>query len=236
MQFRLLQWLLAEYQKGNSRIVSLINAREIHFIPAVNPDGLEYDIKGNEYQMWRKNRKRNSNGSYGVDLNRNYGFDWGKGGSSSNPNSDTYMGTTPFSEPETQSIKNYVESLSRVKILLSYHTYSSLILYPWGGRNERIEDNRDYQTFTKMASKMAAWTGYTPEQSSELYIATGDTCDWAYGERGIFAFTFELDPRDGWGSDGFYPGDEIIASVVDKNKEPLLYMVDLADDPHRALQ
>lgn len=232
---RLLKWLLLEYKKGNTRVVELINSREIHLIPAVNPDGLEYDISGTNYRMWRKNRKRNHDGSYGVDLNRNYGYGWGTGGSSKNPNSDTYMGTTPFSEPETQAIKNYVESLSRVKILLSYHTFSSLILYPWGHLYDKIPSEKDYNTFVRMAQKMAEWTGYTPQQSSELYIASGDTCDWAYGEKGIFAFTFELDPRDQWSGGGFYPGDEIIESVVTKNSQPFLYLIELADNPHRAL-
>ena len=82
---------------------------------------------------------------------------------------------------------------------------------------------------------MATWTGYTPQQSADLYVASGDTCDWAYGERGIFAFTFELDPRDSWGGAGFYPGDEVIDSVVEKNKEPFLYLINLADNPHRVL-
>ncbi len=232
---RLLKWLLAEYKKGNRKVIDLVNSREIHMIPAVNPDGLEYDISTNKYKMWRKNRKQNHDGTYGVDLNRNYGFGWGTGGSSKNPNSDTYMGTSPFSEPESKAIKNYVESLKKIKILLSYHTFSSLILYPWGHLDNKIPNQKDHQTFVKMAETMAQWTGYTPQQSAELYIASGDTCDWAYGEHGIFAFTFELDPRDQWSGGGFYPGDEILDSVVAKNTEPFLYLIGLADNPHRAL-
>ncbi len=232
---RLLQWLLSEYEKGNTKVVELVNSREVHIIPAVNPDGLEYDISTSQYKMWRKNRRPNHDGTSGVDLNRNYGFGWGTGGSSKNPNSDTYMGTTPFSEPETQAIKSYVESLKKVKILLSFHTFSSLILYPWGHLNEHVPNEKDAKTFIKMAETMATWNGYTPQRSSDLYIASGDTCDWAYGERGIFAFTFELDPRNSWGGGGFYPGDEIIESVVAKNKEPFLYLIGLADNPHRVL-
>jgi carboxypeptidase T len=232
---RLLQGLLSEYQKGNPEAVNLIQSREIHMIPAVNPDGLEYDVSGSSYKMWRKNRRRNADGTYGVDLNRNYGYGWGTGGSSKNPNSDTYMGTTPFSEVETQAMKRYVESLPRLKILLSYHTFSSLILYPWGHLNDPVPNQRDRSVFVTMAQKMAQWTGYTPEQASDLYIASGDTCDWAYGEKGIFAFTFELDPRDQWGGGGFYPGDDIIDSVVQKNMRPFLYLIDLADNPYRAL-
>lgn len=231
---RLAEWLLQQYAAGDARIQALVNEREIHIIPAVNPDGLEFDISGSGYKMWRKNRKRNSDGTYGVDLNRNYSYKWGTGGSSSNPRSDTFKGPMPFSEPETQAIQTYVKSLTRAKVLLSFHTFSELILYPWGHSNDSIANQRDRQVFEKMAGKMATWNNYEPKQASGLYIASGDTTDWAYGELGIFAFTFELDPKQQWDG-GFYPGDEVIAGVVEKNKKPFLYLIDLADDPYRAL-
>ncbi|MFN8790790.1 MAG: M14 family metallopeptidase [Bdellovibrionales bacterium] len=232
---RLTEWILDQYQKGDSRIVELLQNREIHIWPAVNPDGLEYDISGNDYKMWRKNRTRNSDGTFGVDLNRNYSFKWGTGGSSSNPRSDTYKGPTPFSEPETQAVKKYVESMKSLKVLLSFHTFSELILYPWGHTRSAVDKSQDRLVYTKMAEKMASWNNYKPMQASELYIASGDTTDWAYGERGIFSFTFELDPSEQWNG-GFYPGDEIIQNVVDKNKEPFLYLIDYADNPYRVLE
>ncbi len=231
---RLAEWLLQQYSAGNARIQALVDEREIHIIPAVNPDGLEFDISGFRYKMWRKNRNLNSDGTYGVDLNRNYGYKWGTGGSSSNPRSDTFKGPAPFSEPETQAIQAYVKSLNRAKVLLSFHTFSELILYPWGHSKDSIANPKDLQVFEKMANQMATWNKYKPMQASDLYIASGDTTDWAYGELGIFAFTFELDPKQQL-IGGFYPGDEIIEGVVEKNKEAFLYMIDLADDPYRAL-
>jgi carboxypeptidase T len=231
---RLAEWLLQQYSAGNARVQTLVNEREIHIIPAVNPDGLEFDISGFRYKMWRKNRNLNSDGTYGVDLNRNYGYKWGTGGSSANPRSDTYKGPAPFSEPETQAIQAYVKSLNRAKVLLSFHTFSELILYPWGHSKDSIANPKDLQVFEKMANQMATWNKYKPMQASDLYIASGDTTDWAYGELGIFAFTFELDPKQQL-IGGFYPGDEIIEDVVEKNKEAFLYMIDLADDPYRAL-
>jgi carboxypeptidase T len=231
------EYFLSEYRKGNPRIVNLLNGRDIHIIPAVNPDGLEYDVAGGSYKFWRKNRSRNSDGTYGVDLNRNYGYQWGTGGSSGNTSSDTYKGPRAFSEPETLAVKNYVESHQNITILLTFHTFSELILYPWGYKYPGIDISRDQQVHQKMAEKMADWNHYTPQQSSALYQASGDTTDWAYGEHKIISFTFELDPsNNGWGgSNGFYPGAGVIPDVQRKNLEPVLYLLEYADNPYRVL-
>ena len=174
----LAKYLISEYRNGNERIQRLVNSRDIHIIPVVNPDGVEYDVKTGQYQMWRKNRSRNSDGTFGVDLNRNYGFQWGTGGSSTNTNSETYMGTKPFSEIESAAIKNYIEANANITTLLSFHSFSKLILYPWGHKYSSIETDQDKRIHETMARKMSEWNGYTPEQSSELYIASGDTTDW----------------------------------------------------------
>lgn len=227
---------LADNYGKDPTITDLLNKRDIYIIPMVNPDGAEWDISTGSYKMWRKNRARNGNNScQGVDLNRNYGYGWGTGGSSNSPCSDIYMGPKAFSEPETQAIKSFVESKHNAKVLLSFHTYSELVLYPWGGSSDPVPNQLDRDTFKKMAETMAGWNGYTPEQASDLYIASGDTTDWAYGTLGIFAFTFELSPRDSWGGGGFYPGVGAIASSFQANLKPVLYMIDLADDPHRAV-
>lgn len=249
------QYLVNEYRKGNQRVINLVNSRDIHIIPVVNPDGMEYDISGKKYKMWRKNRSRNSDGTFGVDLNRNYGFQWGTGGSSKDTTDETYMGTAPFSEVETQAVKNYVEAHTNITILLSVHTFSKLILYPWGHSNNSIGVASDRQVHEKMAQTMAQWNGYKPQQSSDLYIASGDTTDWSYGVHKIISFTFELDPDgnagmggvsdflkpkcEGWmtpGCAGFYPGQAQIQPIFNKNIEPFLYMLEYADNPYRSLQ
>lgn len=238
MPLMLAQYLVEQYKAGNERIVGLMNSRDIHIIPMVNPDGAEFDIQDGSYKMWRKNRSRNANGTFGTDLNRNYSYKWGTGGSSTNPNSDTYMGTKPFSEPETINIKNYVEANTNITTLLSFHTYSQLILYPWGHKYDGIENTKDAKVFETMAKKMAEWNKYTPQQASDLYIASGDTTDWAYGEHKIFAFTFELDPSQasgGFGGGGFYPGASVIQPVFNKNLEPALYLMEYADNPYRTV-
>jgi carboxypeptidase T len=160
---------------------------------------------------------------------------WGTGGSSDDTSSDIYKGTEPFSEAETQVIRDFVRShRDNTKILLTFHTFSELILYPWGHSYDGIPKTEDRQVFEKMARTMAQWNGYTPQQASDLYIASGDTTDWAYGELGMFAFTFELSPKSMWNG-GFYPGARIIDQVFEANLKPCLYMIELADNPYRVL-
>jgi carboxypeptidase T len=213
---------------------ALLESRDIWIVPMVNPDGVEWDIASNRYRNWRKNRRNNGNGTYGVDLNRNYGFRWGTGGSSRDPASDVYMGTEPFSEPETRVIRDFVRARSNAKTLLTFHTFSELILYPWGHTHQRLGNERDRAVFETMAQTMSQWNGYRPQSASDLYIASGDTVDWAYGELGIFAFTFELSPKSLWDG-GFYPGAGVIDRVFEANIQPCLYLIEVADDPYRVL-
>lgn len=232
---RIIEDILNRYGNEDARIMALLDGRDLHFIPAVNPDGLEFDIATGSYKYWRKNRAQNRNGSYGVDLNRNYGHGWGTGGSSSDPNSDVYMGPSAFSEPETRAIRDYVEANKNLTVLLSFHTFSQLILYPWGAKYDGIENSNDRQVHEVMAKKMSEWNGYTPQQASDLYVASGDTTDWSYGTHRIISFTFELDPSQRAGQGGFYPGAGIIANVVQKNINPVLYLIEYSDNPYRVL-
>jgi carboxypeptidase T len=91
-----------------------------------------------------------------------------------------------------------------------------------------------------MAETMAAWNGYEPMQAADLYVASGDTVDWAFGQEGIVGFTFELDPQNTFMTQidpksGFYPGQGIIQQVFNKNLQPALYLIDMADNPYRAV-
>ncbi len=232
------KYLVANYAT-NADIKRLVDSREIYVAPIINPDGHVYDYRnGIRGQMWRKNRRANGDGSYGVDLNRNYSWGWGTGGSDTNTRSDVYMGTAPFSEAETQNVKAFVDMQPRMTTLLSTHTFSELILYPWGGTYDKIGEKQgnpaDLPVFEKMARDMSAWNKYTPQQSSDLYIASGDTTDWAYGTHGIFAFTFELSPSSMFGG-GFYPSPAVIEPTFNANLKPLLYMLEFANDPRRVL-
>ncbi len=229
------QRLLSLYQSGDAEAVRLINSRDIQIVPMVNPDGAEYDVSGGGYRTWRKNRASNSDGTMGVDLNRNYAQGFGGEGASDNTDDETYHGPAAFSEPETRAVKDWVDSNPNTATLLTVHTYSQLILYPWGGSYDKVPDGRDGQVFETMAKKMATWNGYDPMQASQLYIATGDTCDWAYSAHKIFAFTFELDPNQ-FSFGGFYPGQDKVPGIFEKNVKPMMYLIEMADNPYRAIE
>src|SRR5690606_9786063 len=114
----------------------LVDNTEMYFIPCINPDGYIYNETTDPFGggLWRKNRWKGDDGMvYGVDLNRNYGYEWGadNSGSSPQPNGQTFRGTGPFSEPETQAVKFFCDS-HQFRIALNYHTYGNLLIHPWG--------------------------------------------------------------------------------------------------------
>lgn len=235
MPLILAQQLVASYKAGDERVKRYLDSRSIYIIPVVNPDGAEHDIASGNYRMWRKNTRKNNDGSMGVDLNRNYDHHWGTVGISHNPRSDVYCGPSAFSEPETQAVRDFFDSHPNITIMQSYHTFSELILYPWGHTHDKITKEPDYQVHSTMAQKMSEWNQYTPQQSSDLYLTSGDTSDWSYGVRGIISFTFELDPASIF-SGGFYPGQSYIQPVFKKNWEPALYLIEYADNPYRVTE
>lgn len=219
--------------RADPEVAALLKTRDIYIAPLVNPDGAEFDIEGGEYRWHRKNMRPNPDGTMGTDLNRNYDSHWGESGTSDRPGDDTYGGPKPFSEPESQAVKAFIEARSNIKVMVSYHTYSELILYPWSYTETRLDDARALKAYQEMARQMASWTGYDAKQSAELYPSSGDTCDWAWEHRKIFCFTFELTPKS-WSGGGFYPGPGAIEPTTQKNIPPVLYLSRLADDPWRA--
>jgi carboxypeptidase T len=211
-------YLLAEHLVTNANqppIRQWLQKGEIWVAPMVNPDGHEFSRT--QDRLWRKNRRTNVDGSIGVDPNRNYGYMWGTlniNTSSHVPSDQTYVGPRAFSEPETQAVRNLV-ARELFRGVITYHSFSQLILYPWGYTLEPIPDSSDASTMTKLAKRMQQLirgvhgTTYTPQQSSQLYLTAGDTTDWTYGEYGIPSFTIELRP-DSIQNGGFIlPPDQI---------------------------
>jgi len=131
-----------------------VDNREIFICPNVNPDGTEYD-RSQDFDYWRKNRRINTDPDCpGVDLNRNYGYEWGGGGASPYECDETYMGASAFSEPETQRVRDFVTAHPNVTSLLTLHTYSELVLFPWGHTYQHMSEP-DYSIHKTMARRMA---------------------------------------------------------------------------------
>ena len=236
--------LFTDSYGSDSRITSVVNSRELWIVPTVNPDGSEYDIATGSYRSWRKNRQPNSGSSYvGTDLNRNWGYNWGCcGGSSGTTSSDTYRGPSAFSAPETSALRNFVNSrvvggTQQLKANIDFHTYSQLVLWPYGYTTANTATGMSldqYNTFATIGQQMAATNGYTPEQSSDLYITDGDSIDWMWATHGIWAYTFEMYPGSASGG-GFYPPDEVIGAQTSRNRDAVLILSEYADCPYRAI-
>lgn len=215
-------YILEKYET-DPEIKTLIDNTEMYFIPIVNPDGYQYNISYNPNGggMWRKNRRINSSG-YGVDLNRNFGFGWGfdDEGSSPYPTSETYRGTAPFSEPETQIVKEFCEA-HNFKIALNYHSYSNLLLYPWGYIPELCPDDPVFYEYSK---RMTVDNHYTyGNTSTTIYPSNGGSDDWMYGEQTTKPKILAYTPEAGTQDDGFWPAvDRIIPQCQENMIQSLL--------------
>ncbi len=174
-------------------ITNSINNLDIWIIPLVNPDG--YNYSRTVYSLWRKNRRYFPYwGTYGVDLNRNYGGssdgspygEWCTvvGGTSNNPNNETYCGPEVFSENEIRAVKSLLDSVDFV-VSISYHTYAGAVLYPWGYTANSAPDSAYLEYLaTQMASQMVTENNnpYVAIQAPDIgYTAAGDSDDWIYG-------------------------------------------------------
>lgn len=219
-----LNLLLAGYGQ-DPYLTYLVNNRQIWLIPIVNPDGLEYVF--NHDLWWRKNRRRNDDGSFGVDLNRNYGYKWGSNdvGSSPNPRSSTYRGTAPFSEPETAALRDFVLT-RRFRTSLSYHSYGRLMIYPWG---YAMAKTPDHNSFVALADSNVAYNDYLPGLAIETvgYFVNGDSDDWLYGEQTLKPKIFALTPEVGT---QFHPDTTEIDQLIRENRGANLFMTYVAGE------
>jgi carboxypeptidase T len=207
---------------------NLLKGRQIYIFPSLNPDGSEYDIATGQYRFWRKNRQPNAQ-AVGTDNNRNYSYKWGCcGGSSGNGGSETYRGPSPLSTPEDARLSDFMVAHPNVKTGISYHTYGDLVMWPYGYTYTDIPPDMstiDHATFVAMGTEVARTTGYTPQQSSDLYITDGDWNDWMYGALHRYPLTIEMTCCT------FYPGDEIIPTESRRNHPAAIFIASIADCP-----
>lgn len=172
-------WYVLENYGSNPELTYIVDHMQLYFVPCINPDGYVYNqtTNPNGGGMWRKNRRLNSGGSYGVDLNRNYSYGWGTTGTSFTQSNDTYCGTAAFSEPETQAMRWLVQN-NKFVTAFNAHTYAEDILFPIGTTTAEFADHHDY--FQEYTNKMVELNGYGAIKSSALYPASGDSDDYMY--------------------------------------------------------
>ncbi len=181
-----------------------LNAFEFYVTPIQNPDGYEFTrTPGN--RLWRKNRRRNSDGSYGVDLNRNWDEHWGVVGTSKSPSSDVYQGEGPLSEPETKAIADYILSLPNKYAGIDFHSYSQLVLRSWGWTKTSSKNEAALKVLgdgMSAAIKNTSNVDYKSIKGAQLYPASGCMDDWMSAKAGMGGGGWTIELRD-TGSYGF---------------------------------
>ena len=220
-------WYLLENYASSEEVQFLVDNTEMFFVPCINPDGYirneTNDPSG--FGMHRKNMAPVGSTNPGVDLNRNYSYGWNTTGVSSNPNNDTYPGTSAFSEPETQAMKYMYETYG-FKLASNSHTYGDLLLHPVGTTNNEFADHHDY--FQDFTAHMAIYNGYVYQKSSGLYPASGDSDDYAYKVDigvGVKDTVFAITPEVG---DDFWPSQGLIVPTCLEMIHPNLVLSHLA--------
>jgi len=223
----LAKYLLENYA-SDAGVRRAVDESEVWIAPLVNPDGLEYSIRF--FRYWRKNRRLNADGSYGVDVNRNYGYAWGydNEGSSPEPASEIYRGPAAFSEPETRAVRDLFEQ-REFQALVTYHSFSQIILYPWGyTATPTDKDGLHRSLAAAMSTLMAAVNGRVygfGASAASSYLTNGDVTDWAFGISGIPAYTIELPPVDQL-EGGFFNSERDIDPIFKENLPAALFLID----------
>jgi hypothetical protein len=213
----LAEQILTQYAT-NPQLQADVNNLEIWIIPVVNPDGFAYTWSPTGYRFWRKNRRNNGDGTFGVDLNRNWGYEWGlSSGSSGSTSSDTYRGPAAFSEPEISALRIFVDGLDNLKTMLTYHSFSELFLRPWGYTTVDAPGEETLrQLVLRSIALIQAVHGHLYSETIG-YTASGEATDWFWGEHRISGFTPELRPASG-GLGGFDPPP---SEILPSNQENL---------------
>lgn len=226
----LINWLVRNYGV-NTFATDIVNKTEIWVMPNHNPDGSNFVFTADDF--WRKNRRNNGGGIFGVDNNRNYPFRWGAcNGSSGNPDDETYRGPFAGSEPETTALTTLALE-QRPVFAISYHSYGELVLYSYGCPGSKPPDRAAVEDIgAQLASRLKRDSGngnYTPGYPWQiLYPVDGEMDDWFYSQVGTLAYTIEVNSAN----QGFQPPYSVWRnSTVQRNRPGWTYLLRRLDGP-----
>lgn len=187
---KLIEHLLSQYGKDPS-ITNLIDTTDINIIPMVNVDGRKVVENGDNWH------RKNTHGT-GVDLNRNFDSYWNYQGLNvpsswvndlKDPNGQSYSGTSPASEPETQSIQNFLKT-KKFNMVLDMHAYGEMFMWPVGYSKDPIPQNDFYKNMYNNSFKKIGYQGGSP--AVLLYPTTGTTIDYPYVKHKIIGLGMEV--------------------------------------------
>jgi len=212
--FFFMYYLLENYST-DSEIKYLIDNLELYFVPVINPDGYVYNQNQNPAGggTWRKNRRDNGLLSYGVDLNRNYGFQWGYNNIGSQPigSSPWYRGTAAFSEPESQAMKSFIEA-HEFLLDMNWHSWGNFLIYPWNYESILTSDSTLFEEFSRYLTIDSHYRYGTCDQTYG-YNSNGDADDWDYGDTTSKNKIISVTAEVGSSVDGFWPNAANIESL-----------------------
>jgi len=197
----------------------LVDNRQLYFVPCVNPDGYEFNRQTNPNGggLWRKNRRDNGDGTFGIDLNRNYTVGWNapNGGNSSSTGSETYRGPAPLSEPETQALDAFAQGHNLVQVM-NCHSYTDVLLRPWGYQTGGPTNVADYDSIGDL---MTASNGLAHGPVSQLlYVIAGGATDHFHVQYGSLAWLPELGRSN---EGGFWPNPLQTVDIATRH-QPML--------------
>ncbi|XP_027764410.1 carboxypeptidase A1-like [Empidonax traillii] len=207
---------IAEAYGQDPSLTAILDTMDIFLEIVANPDGFAYTHSAN--RLWRKTRSLNAGSPcVGVDPNRNWAVGFGGAGSSGDPCSDTFHGPFPHSEREVKAIVDFIRGHGNVRSVISIHSYSQMLLFPYGYTTVPSPDHQELNELAKKAASALAavyGTKYTfGSIASTIYPAGGTTVDWAY-ELGV-KYSFSLELRD-TGQHGFLlPSSQILPTATE---------------------
>uniref|UniRef100_A0A1L8EGB4 Zinc carboxypeptidase A 1 n=2 Tax=Haematobia irritans TaxID=7368 RepID=A0A1L8EGB4_HAEIR len=201
-------WFINELLTSTDASVrNLAENHDWYIVPVFNVDGFVYSHKTD--RMWRKTRQPVSTSNcIGTDANRNFDSHWmANEGASDNPCSETYAGTSPFSEPEAKALSEFVASIKdKINVYISFHSYGQYLLSPYGHTKEEFPENYDDllaigDAFTNAVKGLAYNTQYTHGSTATvLYVASGSTVDWVFNELDVkVGYTIEFRDKGRYG-------------------------------------